>query len=210
MNSEKSELVKSLDQVPADQVEKVELINNPSAKYEAEAMSGIINIVLKSGKNKTTMMLSAGYPETLGGNIGYSGMVGKTRFFVNAGLNHKTKYQTKEHLRENYENSNALDYYQFDRQDENLNNAIINTTLEQAINNNHHIGLSIIGTKKFNSADREINYKTPGNTVTESLKEIDIALDNYTIDGNLNYNYSFINSGQFLKANFHYSLLDQL
>ncbi len=50
IDGEKSGLVKSLDQIPADQIKKVEIINNPSAKYEAEGMSGIINIVLKSGK----------------------------------------------------------------------------------------------------------------------------------------------------------------
>ncbi len=216
LNGEKSELVKSLDQIPADQIEKVELINNPSARYEAEGMSGIINIVLKSGnsgENKTTIMLNVGYPETLGGNAGYSGLFGKIRFFATAGINHKTQYQTKEHLRENYENSDAMNFYQFDRQDENLNNAFINTNLEYAINKKQRIGLSVIGSKKFNSADREIHYETQnkiGNIEAESLKEIDIALDNYTIDGNVNYRYSFKNSGQFLKANFHYSLLDQL
>ncbi len=216
LNGEKSELVKSLDQIPADQIEKIELINNPSAKYEAEGMSGIINIVLKSGntkRNKTTLMLNTGYPETLGGNAGYSIITGKTRFFVNTGINHKTKYQTKEHLRKNYEKPNTFNYYQFDRQDKNLNNAFINTNFEYAINKKQHIGLSIIGSKKFNSADREINYKTLneiGDTERESLKEIDILLNNHTIEGNANYRYSFKRKGQFLKTNFHYSLLDQL
>jgi len=216
LNGEKSELVKSLDQIPADQIEKIELINNPSAKYQADGMSGIINIVLKSGntgKNKTTMMLNGGYPETIGGNAGYSRILGKTRVFVNAGLNHKTKNQTKEHFRENYENPDALNFYQIDWQDETLNHAFVNTNLEYSISKNQHIVLSAIGSKKFNSADREINYETrnrTGSIEAESLKEIDIAFDNYTFDGNVNYRYSFNNSGQSLKANFHYSLLEQL
>jgi len=216
LNGEKSELVKSLEQIPADQIAKIELINNPSVKYEAEGMSGIINIVLKTGdtkNNKTSVMLNIGYPETLGANVGYSGITQKTTFFVNAGFNHKTKYQTKEHLRENYENPNAFNYYQFDRQDENLNNAFINTNLGYAITKNQKIGFSVIGSKKFNSADREINYKTlnkDGSIENESLKEIDISLDNYTIDGNVNYRYSFKNKGQYLKANIHYSIFEQL
>lgn len=215
INGEKSELVKSLDQIPADQIQEVELINNPSAKYEAEGMSGIINIILKSGnsgKNKTTLTINAGYPETIGGNVGYAGMKDKTQFLINVGIKHNTKFQTKEHLRENYENPDAFNYYQYDRQDANLNDAFLNTNFDYNINKNQKIGISFIGSKKFNNADRTINYETltkTGQKTNESLKEIDIDLNNYTIDGILNYRCDFIR-GRFLSLKVHYSLFDQL
>jgi hypothetical protein len=40
----------SIQQIPANQIEQIEVITNPSARYEASASGGIINLVLKKNK----------------------------------------------------------------------------------------------------------------------------------------------------------------
>ncbi|HWB64485.1 MAG TPA: outer membrane beta-barrel family protein [Chitinophagales bacterium] len=61
----------TLDQIPADQIEKVEVITNPSAKFEASATGGIINVVLKKNqKPGYNGMVSM----ALGTNKQYNGM----------------------------------------------------------------------------------------------------------------------------------------
>ncbi|HLO56059.1 MAG TPA: TonB-dependent receptor [Saprospiraceae bacterium] len=80
-----------LRSLPANMIDRIEVITNPSAKFEAEGMSGIINIVLKKD-NKAgingSFEASGGWPENygLGANLNYR--KGKTNFFVNYGFNY--------------------------------------------------------------------------------------------------------------------------
>jgi outer membrane receptor protein involved in Fe transport len=54
-----------LDNIPASSVERIEIINNPSARYDANGAAGIINIILKKNKK-----------ERFNGKVGLNGGIG--------------------------------------------------------------------------------------------------------------------------------------
>lgn len=69
-------ITEALKIYPADAVEKVEVITNPSARYDAEGGGGILNIVLKKGKTNGlngTVIATTGYPDNhgLSGSVNY-------------------------------------------------------------------------------------------------------------------------------------------
>ncbi|WP_367770848.1 TonB-dependent receptor [Flavobacterium sp. WC2421] len=86
-------MAEALRQIPADAIDKVEVITNPSARYDAEGGAGILNIILKKGKNQGlngTFIASTGIPETYGlsGNLNYK--TEKMNYFTTTGYNYRT------------------------------------------------------------------------------------------------------------------------
>ncbi|RYF09323.1 MAG: TonB-dependent receptor, partial [Flavobacteriales bacterium] len=75
-----------LQSIPASSIESVELITNPSAKYDAEGQSGIINIVLKKNKKlgfNGSLALTAGNRENYNANTSLSFQNSKVNIFGN-------------------------------------------------------------------------------------------------------------------------------
>ena len=86
-------IAEALRQLPADAIDKVEVITNPSARYDAEGGSGIINIILKKGKNQGfngTVIASTGIPETYGLSANLNYKTEKLNYFTTAGYSHRT------------------------------------------------------------------------------------------------------------------------
>jgi outer membrane receptor protein involved in Fe transport len=81
----------ALRQLPADAIEKVEIITSPSARYDAEGTAGILNIILRRSKIlglNGAIIINTGYPDQLGasGNINYR--TGNVNIFNNSGYSY--------------------------------------------------------------------------------------------------------------------------
>jgi len=86
-------IAEALRQIPADAIDKVEIITNPSARYDAEGGGGIINIVLKKGKNQGingVVTATGGNPETYGitGTVNFKNE--HINLFTTQGYNYRT------------------------------------------------------------------------------------------------------------------------
>src|SRR5687768_15796616 len=84
-----TQLAAYLKSLPANIVERVEVIPNPSAKYDPEGMAGIINIILKQNADLgVSAGLNLGVAETdrfnAAGNLGYQ--AGRLTIFTNLGI----------------------------------------------------------------------------------------------------------------------------
>jgi outer membrane receptor protein involved in Fe transport len=83
----------ALRQLQGDIIEKIEVITNPSARYDAAGEVGIINIVLKKNKNKGLngiFTANAGYPLYYGGSYSINYRRNKLNFFSNYGVSYRT------------------------------------------------------------------------------------------------------------------------
>ena len=86
-----------LEEMPAESIEKIEVITNPSAKYSPEGSAGIINIVLKKDRKAGhfgSVRIGGSYPKgyELGGNINYSSS--KIDLYGNIGMRNNSNEGT--------------------------------------------------------------------------------------------------------------------
>jgi outer membrane receptor for ferrienterochelin and colicins len=185
-------ITEALRIIPADAIDKVEVITNPSARYDAEGGGGILNIVLKKGKNQGfngTFIATGGIPDNngLSGNVNY-----KTK---NVSLFTTQGYS----FRSNPGNMiNETTYY-------NSNNSIRNFIVEprendrygKGYNGNFGIDLAI---DKNTSWTNTINYRNNNGDNTDNVFQ-----NYYTASNQFDYTKNRINKEDSDSENIEYT-----
>lgn len=133
----------ALGTLTADMIERIEVITNPSAKYDAEGTSGIINIVLKKDEKKGlngSVTLNTGVPNNHSFGLSLNKRTEKFNLFSQLGIGRRTFPWEEEAVNRNFTtgesilNSGGGDFH------ESFINAILGT--DYYINKNNVITLS--------------------------------------------------------------------
>ena len=100
-----------LQQLQGSSIERIEIITNPSARYEAEGMGGIINIILKKERKEGfngSFDVIAGHPTNLGlaANVNYRRK--NLNFFVNYTASYRNTPGRNSQYQEFYQGDSTL------------------------------------------------------------------------------------------------------
>jgi outer membrane receptor protein involved in Fe transport len=206
----------TLDQIPADNIEKVELITNPSAKYDAASSGGIINVVLK--KNKRTGLngiatVAVGSPKVFNSNLNLNIRQGKVNFFVIGSYNQGGGKNKGETERENKINGQTKDYFNQVTHNERMRRfRSLRFGIDYFLDNRNTISVNQdFGAGRFN------NTETQNQQYLRGDKQLEYSGDRLTegrfnVNRNstkLNYKHNFPKEGQELTADITYNYGDR-
>ncbi len=103
-----------LQQLPANSIERIEVITNPSAKYRPDGTSGIINIVLKKNIKygwNGSVVANAGNKNRYNAGINFNYKQGKWNFFSNYNFRQDSRLRTGHFNREYFDSTGKTESY---------------------------------------------------------------------------------------------------
>lgn len=150
----------ALKLLPADAVEKVEVITNPSARYDAEGGGGIINIVIRKGKSNGingSIIVSTGDPENYGVSTSLNKKGTNFNLFSNFGYNYRNNPGNSLTNAEYFNSDGTTSRY--------INERRTNERLSEGYNANFGIDLNLSKSLTWTNAltFRESSGKNPDN-----------------------------------------------
>ncbi len=205
----------ALQSIPSDQVERVEVITNPSAKYDAEGSAGIINLVLKQSKLKG---LNGGIRTGFGnrsayfrGNLAFQN--GKTGFSLNLGSYFWRNINETDMVRKNTIGTQNYEFRQSSEGTSFGGGPRLSLGIDHTFNDKNAISFSISSRGRLNNSDQNFSASSGlANTTLNYLynRETDNRGFNYGYDMTLNYLKKYTKKGRELGIAVQYGASSQL
>ena len=202
----------ALRQLPADAIERVEVITSPSARYDAEGTAGILNIILRKGKAlgfNGSVNSTIGTPDQfqLATNLNQRGL--KTNLFSNFGYNYRNgpgnSFTDLKNLSNGVVTSGRIEDREWQRKRNSFN---ANAGLEYFITKKSSVTGTIFyrNTSGGNFSENNIQEFDANSLLTDTTIRIqDEDSDDETIQYSLNYTNNFNKDGHKLTLDFQYS-----
>uniref|UniRef100_UPI0037C0D746 TonB-dependent receptor n=1 Tax=Aquirufa sp. TaxID=2676249 RepID=UPI0037C0D746 len=198
-----SDLANYLRNLPADQISTLEIMTNPSSRYDAAGTGGIINITLKKNANigmngSANATAAQGYffRQALGGNLNYRN--NGWNWFGNASLGNRPSMERNYLLRkftaqqENWEQS-----FLYANQNK---NAQIKGGVDWYYSPKTTFGILLSGGYNYTTQNNGLNQTVQMNSQNEVLSRLDTynSLDNpfFNYASNFNFKHSFDSTGR--------------
>ena len=207
-----------LEQMPAESIESVEIMTNPSAKYNPEGSAGIINLVMKKNRKAGYYGSVSGgliYPfggkmgSTLGASINYTSS--KVDAYINVGYRDMNFQGGGYTNRTTTTGSNTMLLNQNSTMTNDFSGLFTRAGIDYHLDSKNTIDLTGFGLSGSGNTTNDINYLLTNQTTTPST-----ILRNYlqnntgtstrpSLNMNLDYEHDFDKKGSTLLANISYS-----
>jgi len=175
----------ALQQIPASIIESIEIITNPSAKYDPDGVAGIINVILKKKKEpgfNGIVNVNADTQSGLGGDFLFNYRMSKLNLFVGAESSNGLRPGTSQSVRENYYDSITSYIVQNGERARGRYGTSLKGGLDYTFNDRHSVTFSgTYGDRGFrrSSFNKTHQYTTP------ELIDTNYVTDSYFKGGNI-------------------------
>jgi len=208
----------ALQQLPAEAIEKVEVITNPSARYDAEGTAGILNIILKQSKTvglNGSVSTYLGYPTTYGGNVSLNLRRDNFNIFTNTSYRYRSGPGNALFDQENFNQDGTTASFQnevrdYQRQSDGFNT---NVGFELFIDPTNSITNSFTYRKSNGDDTTDIdfeNFDASRNPTIQRNRFTNEREDEEDIQYSVNYQKKFNDDGHKLTLDYQYSTGNEL
>ncbi|PWJ43119.1 outer membrane beta-barrel family protein [Sediminitomix flava] len=198
-----------LEQIPSESIEKIEVITNPSARYEAQGTAGIINIILKKNRKSGfngSIQLGTGIPDQHTASLNLNYKSEKFNVFSTLGYRYSNFFGGSESSQTIFQPTTLyIDQMNDQQRNDNAHNYRVGA--EYFINDKNTINFSISRYQMDNDDFTTITYNyldEAKNIERTEIREIDYFEPMDYKEANLTYTKLFSKEGQKLTVDVNY------